>query len=125
MGSGVFCDITGTLVYTGPSSEIQINWDVVAFLRYMRDTWAKPITLCSRIQDNGITPHSLREEFGFVVEKAILKSRVLEVLVDNNPDPFLNTTLLIDPEHLTGFHGLHDGGRHSKLSALAGCDFNG
>jgi hypothetical protein len=68
---GVFCDITGTLVsYEKGISDVKVNEDVVAFLRFMQNEKGAQVTLCSRIEDNAMAPLNLKREFGSVAGKA-------------------------------------------------------
>ena len=119
VAQGIFCDITGTLVsYKKNSDEVDIDEDVVAFLRYIRDVRQRPVTLCSRVQDNALTPFALREEFGFVVGKAIYRSQIMEVLIDNNPDEYLYAQHKFGPEALKGFSKMPLEKQHSISDIL-------
>ena len=121
VAQGVFCDITGTLVsYKKNSDEVDIDEDVVAFLRYIRDVRQRPVTLCSRVQDNALTPFALREEFGFVVGKAIYRSQIMEVLIDNNPDEYLYAQHKFGPEALKGFSKMPLEKQHEVYALLTG-----
>lgn len=118
---GVFCDITGTLIsYDEKSPDIRTNPDVVAFLRYIRDVRERPVTLCSRVQENAMTPFALREEFGFVVGKAIYRSQIMEVLIDNNPDEYLYAQHKFGPEALKGFSKMPLEKQHEVYALLTG-----
>lgn len=121
VAQGIFCDITGTLVsYKKNSDEVDIDEDVVAFLRYIRDVRQRPVTLCSRVQDNALTPFALREEFGFVVGKAIYRSQIMEVLIDNNPDEYLYAQHKFGPEALKGFSKMPLEKQHEVYALLTG-----
>ncbi|MBK6896499.1 MAG: hypothetical protein IPH06_07915 [Alphaproteobacteria bacterium] len=121
VAAGVFCDITGTLIsYDEKSPDIQTNHDVVAFLRYIRDVRQRSVTLCSRVQENALTPAALHEEFGFVVGKAIYRAQIMEVLIDNNPDEYLHAEHKFGPEALKGFARMTPERQHQLYALLTG-----
>lgn len=118
---GIFCDISGTLIaYDEKSPEIKTDQDVVAFLRYVRDVRQRPVTLCSRVQENALTPFALREEFGFVVGKAVYRSQIMDVLIDNNPDEYLHAKHKLGPEKLRGFASMSRREQDALYARLTG-----
>lgn len=118
---GIFCDISGTLIsYDEKSPEIKTDQDVVAFLRYVRDVRQRPVTLCSRVQENALTPFALREEFGFVVGKAVYRSQIMDVLIDNNPDEYLHAEHKLGPEKLRGFASMSRREQDALYARLTG-----
>lgn len=118
---GIFCDISGTLItYDQGSTNIRTVEDVLAFLRYARDIRQRPVTLCSRVQENALTPAALHEEFGFVVGKAVYRSQIMEVLIDNNPDEYLVAEHKFGPEKLKGFASMTPEKQHQVYARLTG-----
>ncbi|MCB1681374.1 MAG: hypothetical protein KDI61_06635 [Alphaproteobacteria bacterium] len=118
---GVYCDVSGTLItYDQGSPEIRTDEDVVAFLRYVRDVRRRPVTLCSRVQENALAPGALREEFGFIVGKAVYRDQRMEVLIDNNPDEYLSAESKFGPEKLRGFANLTLDRQHEIYARLTG-----
>ncbi len=118
---GIFCDISGTLIsYDEKSPEIKTDQDVLAFLRYVRDVRQRPVTLCSRVQENALTPFALREEFGFVVGKAVYRSQIMDVLIDNNPDEYLHAEHKLGPEKLRGFASMSRREQDALYARLTG-----
>lgn len=118
---GIFCDISGTLIsYDEKSPDIRTDEDVVAFLRYARDVRQRPVTLCSRVQENALTPFPLREEFGFVVGKAVYRSQIMDVLIDNNPDEYLHAEHKLGPEKLRGFASMSRREQDALYARLTG-----
>ena len=116
---GVFCDISGTLVnYENGSSDVSVNEDVAEFLRFARDMQDMPISLCSRVEDNALAPYAMKEEFGYVFGKAIFRSSMLEILIDNNPDEYLHAQTSITPEALKGFAQMNFDQRHELFARL-------
>lgn len=119
--AGIFCDISGTLIsYDDKSPDVRTDEDVVAFLRYARDIRQRPVTLCSRVQENALTPMALRQEFGFVVGKAIYRSQIMEVLIDNNPDEYLKADHKFSPQDLRGFALMPVEEKHALYAHLTG-----
>ncbi len=116
---GVFCDISGTLVtYESGSPEIAVNEDVAEFLRFARDMQGMPVSLCSRVEDNALAPYDMKEEFGYVYGKAIFRSSMLEILIDNNPDEYLHAQTSITPEDLRGFAQMNLDQRYELFARL-------
>ncbi len=121
LAHGIFCDISGTLItYNEGSTNIRTVEDVLAFLRYARDVRQRPVTLCSRIQENALTPAALHEEFGFVVGKAVYRSQIIEVLIDNNPDEYLEAQHKFGPERLKGFASMSPQKQDQLYARLTG-----
>lgn len=96
--SGVFCDITRSLVISDPSSPGNMIADI-GIRAYLREQIAKgrTVTLVSKIEDNANAYGTgVIEEFGHIYPKAVYQSSLLEELIDDNPD-YLQAQRWINP----------------------------